>query len=133
MPTLITNIKNSLLKDAITLNSADEVILIQEVPGSDNINHEDNANPHLYHLNIPDDVKIKIKSVARDDLKQAAQNLDEIVSDRFENGSEVYFALEGNLLGLQVLEAAKKFNIKKVYVVQAGELDEFQACYVKGF
>ncbi|HOI40287.1 MAG TPA: hypothetical protein PL168_06110 [Methanobacterium sp.] len=132
MPTLITNIKNSLLTDAINLISADEVILIEEIPSNENIDPKDRANSPIYNLTFPDDVKMEIKPVARDDLKQAAQKLDEIVSDEFENGSEVCFALEGNLLGLQILEAAKKFNIKKVYVIQAGKLDEFQACYIKG-
>ena len=132
MPTLITNIKNSLLTDAINLISADEVILIEEIPSNENIDPENSANSPIYNLTFPDDVKMEIKPVALDDLKQAAEKLDEIVSNKFENGSEVCFALEGNLMGLQILEAAKKFNIKKVYVIQAGKLDEFQACYIKG-
>ena len=133
MPTLITNIKNSLLTDAIKLVSADEVILIDEISSSANINPKNDAKHPSYHLNFPGDVKIKFKPVALDDLKQAALKLGEIVSDRFENGSEVFLALEGNLLGLQILEAVKKFNVKMVYVAQAGKLNEFQACYIKGF
>ena len=141
MTTLITNLKDSLLIDAITQMNADEVIFIQEEPYIEDLNSENNTNLNsqcdsnspLSHLIFPDNVKIESKSVALDNLNQNLQKLDVIISDTYENGSEVYFALEGNLLGLQILEAAKKFNIKKIYVDQAGKLKEFKACYIKGF
>lgn len=124
MPILITNIKNALLKDALMKTQPKKVVFIHE-----DMITEDQFKSLVSDLNF----QIEYLHVPLDDLKTASFKLNEILSNSFKESSDVYFALEPDAMGLQILEAAKEFNIKKFYMVQAGKLNEFKACFIKGF
>lgn len=126
MITLITNLKNSHLKDALRKTNAQKVIFIYE--------HSSNLKSFetlFLDLDLPWDPLIEYHHQPLDDLKTASEQLKKILSIAFEASSDIYFALKPGSLGLQILEAAKELDIKsikRIYVVQCGKLDDFKAC-----
>lgn len=125
MTTLITNINNSLLKDALTKTNSKKLVFIHE-----DLAHKDQFRILFPDLELPKNFMLECQPVPLNDLKSASGKLNKILSDAFE-ASDVYFALESGSLGLQILEAAKEFSvdrIKKIYVIQGDKLDEFKAC-----
>jgi len=137
MSTLITNIQDSPLTDTLSQTNANEVIFIHEDSNHEGLDHKNHKDEEDYkslfsNLDLPVDVLIQKHPINLDDLESTAQKLYELFSDTFKKNSEVYFALEGNLLGWQILEAAKTFHMKKVYVLQAGKLKEFEVCFIEG-
>jgi hypothetical protein len=132
MSTLITNIQDSLLTDVLSQTDISEVIFIYEGSNLEEPVHEHQDKSLFSNLNLPTDVLIEKQGVSLNDSESASHELYDLVSDIFKKSSDVYFALEGNLLGWQILKAAKTFNIKKVYVLQAGKLKEFEVCFIEG-
>ncbi|BDZ68949.1 hypothetical protein [Methanobacterium ferruginis] len=132
MSTLITNIQDSLLTDVLSQTDISEVIFIYEGSNLEEPVHEHQDTSLFSNLNLPTDVLIEKQGVSLNDTESASHELYDLVSDIFKKSSDVYFALEGNLLGWQILKAAKTFNIKKVYVLQAGKLKEFEVCFIEG-
>lgn len=125
MTTLITNIKNSLLKDAVTKTNSKKLVFIHE-----DLAHKDQFKLLVPDLDLPENFMLECQPVSLNDLESSSLKLNKILSDAFE-ASDVYFALESGALGLQILEAAKEFSvdrIKKIYVIQGEKLDEFKAC-----
>jgi hypothetical protein len=132
MSTLITNIQDSLLTDVLSQIDISEVIFIYEGSNLEEPVYEHQDTSLFSNLNLPTDVLIEKQGVSFNDAESASHELYDLVSDIFKKSSDVYFALEGNLLGWQILKAAKTFNIKKVYVLQAGKLKEFEVCFIEG-
>jgi hypothetical protein len=113
MSILITNIKNSLLKEAIQLTQAKKTILI--------LNKEfelDIQTPHqveYFDMRDPKETSSRIRDILRGALKEG----------------EVELALEADALGLQILESAKYYEIfkkKNIFVAKNGKIDKFKAC-----
>jgi hypothetical protein len=125
---LIANITNSLLEDAISKTCSQKLLLI----------HEDNLSKKplgllISGLNLPANFKVSYHHVPLDDLKLAYSKVTKIVHKAFEKSDDVHFALEANLLGLQIMEAAKEFEIKNYYIVQGEKLKKIKACFIRGF
>ncbi len=124
MTILITNIQNSLIEDALKITNAEKAIIITEDL------HQEYQNSLISDQTLQD-ISLKQNHVTLDDLVSASRKLEHIIQEAFDESSNVYFALEGNAMGWQILEVAKEFNLKKVYVVQNGTLSDFKVCFVK--
>ena len=126
MITLITNIENSHLEDALTKTKAQKVVFVYE-----NLDDKDKFKTLFLDLDLPGDPLIEYHQQSPDDLKIVSEQLKRILSIEFNESSDIYFALKPGPLGLQILQAAQEFDIKtikRIYVIQDDKLDDFKAC-----
>lgn len=113
MPILITNIRNNLINEAIKRTQAEKIILI--------LNKELELDIHspyqVEYLDMLDPEKTSTR--IRDLLVRALKE------------GEVELALEADVLGLQILESAKNYEIfkkKNILIAKNGKIDIFKAC-----
>jgi hypothetical protein len=126
MITLVTNIENSHFEEALTKTKAQKVVFVYEY-----LDDKDKFKTLFSDLDLPGDHELEYHHQSPDDLKIASEQLKKILSITFNESSDIYFALKPGALGLQILEAAKEFDIKsikRIYVIQGDKLDDFKAC-----